>query len=94
VAQAFRLAVENASIVHDVFAINAEDTCSFTPSAELVARHYPRVELTARLDGFATLVSIEKAKRLLGYKPEFSWRRSDFQAWLEDKGFQPRKALT
>jgi nucleoside-diphosphate-sugar epimerase len=86
VAQGFRLAVEDESIVHDVFAINADDTCSLTPSAELVDRYYPHVELAAPLDGFATLVSVEKAKRLLGYKPQFSWRRSDFQSWLDKSG--------
>jgi nucleoside-diphosphate-sugar epimerase len=83
VAQAFRLAVEDESIIHDVFAINADETCSFTPSAELARRYYPQVALAGPLDGFATLVSIQKAKRLLGYKPRFSWRSSDFQTWLE-----------
>jgi UDP-glucose 4-epimerase len=83
VAQAFRLAVENESIVHDVFAINADETCSFTPSAELVKRHYPNVALVGPCDGFATLVSNQKAKRLLGYQPRFSWRSSDFQTWLD-----------
>jgi len=26
------------------------------------------------VDGFDTLLSIEKARRVLGYAPEFSWR--------------------
>jgi nucleoside-diphosphate-sugar epimerase len=86
VARAFRLAVEDASIVHDVFAINADETCSFTPTSELVRRHYPYVALAGPVDGFATLVSIEKAKRLLGYKPQFGWRSSDFRTWLQTSG--------
>jgi nucleoside-diphosphate-sugar epimerase len=86
VAQAFRLAVEDKSIVHEVFAINADETCSFTPTAELVGRYYPHVALALPLKGFATLVSIQKAKRLLGYEPRFSWRKSDFQTWLENNG--------
>lgn len=90
VAQAFRLAVENTSIVHEVFAVNSEETCSVTPTLELVRRHYPHVELRAPLDGFATLVSVEKARRLLGYKPRFTWRSSDFQVWLEDQGLWER----
>jgi nucleoside-diphosphate-sugar epimerase len=86
VAQAFRLAVEDESIVHDVFAINADETCSFTTTAELLERHYPNIALARPLDGFATLVSNQKAKRLLGYQPKFSWRSSDFQTWLETSG--------
>ena len=85
VAWAFRLALEATSIEHEVFAINSDQTCSLTPTLELVHRHYPRVELRAPLSGFATLVSVEKAGRLLGYKPRFTWRNSDFQVWLEDQ---------
>jgi len=86
VAHAFRLAVEDTAITHEVFAVNSAHTCSMTPTLELVRRHYPRVELRAPLDGFATLVSVDKACRLLGYKPRFTWRSSDFQVWLEDQG--------
>ena len=28
-------------------------------------------------------VSHEKATRLLGYQPRYSWRESDFRSWLE-----------
>lgn len=90
VAWAFRLAVEATSIAHEVFAINSDETCSLTRTRELVRRHYPNVELRAPLDGFATLVSVEKAGRLLGYKPRFTWRGSDFQQWLEEQGLQER----
>jgi nucleoside-diphosphate-sugar epimerase len=92
VAQAFKLAVEDESIVNQVFAINGDETCSFTPSSELVRRHYPKVPLTGPLEGFSTLVSIQTAKRLLGYKPRFGWRGSDFQTWLEHEGHQRRMA--
>jgi len=93
VAQAFRLAVEDESIVHDVFAINANETCSLTPTAELVDRYYPDVPIAEPLNGFATLVSIQKAQQLLGYKPRFSWRKSDFHTWLEDSGRAKPEAL-
>jgi nucleoside-diphosphate-sugar epimerase len=86
VAVAFRLAVEATSLGHEVFAINADDTCSLTPSVELVRRHFPDVVLRSPLNGFATLVSVEKSGRMLGYKPRFSWRNSDFQVWLNDQG--------
>lgn len=41
-AQAFRLAVENQTLVHEVFAINGDDTCSLVESCELIARRYPQ----------------------------------------------------
>jgi UDP-glucose 4-epimerase len=83
VAQAFRLAIENKELVHEVFAINGADTCSLIPTRELLAHHFPQVPVRAALEGFATLVSNDKATRLLGYKPQYTWRSSDFRDWLE-----------
>jgi nucleoside-diphosphate-sugar epimerase len=83
VAQSFRLAVENETLLHEVFAINCDDTCSLTPTRELVARYFPDVPLRPLPDGdFPTLVSCDKAKRLLGYRAEHSWRDSDFGDWF------------
>ena len=44
------------------------------PSADLMAEVYPDVELRDGLGEFETLLSTEKARRLLGYEPEYSWR--------------------
>ena len=41
---------------------------------ELMAEVYPDVPVRDEVDGFATLLSIAKARRLLGYEPQFSWR--------------------
>jgi nucleoside-diphosphate-sugar epimerase len=82
-ATAFRLAAENDRLRHEVFFINGEDTCSTVPTRELIARHYPDAPLREPLEGFASLVSHAKATRLLNYRPRYSWRRSDFQSWLE-----------
>jgi len=82
VAQAFRLAVEDRELLHEVFAINSHETCSFVPTRELIARYFAQVPVRTVLDGFATLVSCEKATRLLGYQPNYSWRTSDFRDWL------------
>ena len=79
-ATAVRLALERDAI--GVFQINGFDTCSFEPSAELVARHYPDVPLRAPLPGHATLVSYAKATAELGWEPRHTWRESDFAAWL------------
>ncbi|MCY4093052.1 MAG: NAD(P)-dependent oxidoreductase [Caldilineaceae bacterium] len=84
-AQSFRLALENETIRHEVFLINGDDTCSREPTAELIARHYPGVPLNGPLEGHATVWSHEKAARLLGYRPKYTWRRSDFHTWLEQQ---------
>lgn len=94
VAVAFRLAVETTSLSHEVFAINADETCSLTPSADLVREYYPAVKVGSPLAGFATLVSVQKAGQLLGYKPRFSWRNSDFWRWLEENGLSRQLAFT
>jgi nucleoside-diphosphate-sugar epimerase len=82
-ALAFRLAVENDRIRHETFFINGDDTCSLVTTRELLARHYPGVPLRQPLDGHASLVSHAKATRLLGFVPRYTWRRSDFSAWLQ-----------
>ena len=82
-AQSFRLALENDRIEHEVFQINASDTSSLLETSELIARHYPSVRLKANLEGYASLVSHEKATRLLGYRPQCTWRQSDFKTWMD-----------
>jgi nucleoside-diphosphate-sugar epimerase len=84
-AQAFRLALEDNHLRHEVFFINGDDTCSTVETRALIARHYPGVPLKTPLEGHASLVSHEKATRLLGYRPRYTWRQSDFQVWLEGK---------
>jgi hypothetical protein len=39
-----------------------------------MAEVYPGVEIRGGLGEFETLLSIAKARRLLGYEPEWSWR--------------------
>jgi hypothetical protein len=43
-------------------------------NSELVAEVFPGVETRGDLANTNTLLSIEKAKRMLGYSPEHSWR--------------------
>ncbi len=75
VAQSCRLALETDVAGADVFIIAADDTVMDRPSAELMAEVYPDVELREVAE-FGTLLSIEKARRLLGYEPAFSWRNA------------------
>jgi nucleoside-diphosphate-sugar epimerase len=74
VAQSCRLALESDLPGAEVFIIAAADTVMNRPSADLMAEVYPDVELRDGLGEFGTLLSIEKARRLLGYDPAFSWR--------------------
>jgi nucleoside-diphosphate-sugar epimerase len=74
VAQACRLALEAKSVGADHFTIAAADTLMKTPSRDLMARAFPGVPVSPDLGAYQTLLSIAKAKRLLGYAPAHSWR--------------------
>jgi nucleoside-diphosphate-sugar epimerase len=67
-------ALENASPGFDTFVIANADTVVSRPSAELAAEYFPNVELKHPLEGNETLLSIAKARRILGFDPQHSWR--------------------
>jgi nucleoside-diphosphate-sugar epimerase len=73
-AQACRLALERDGTGRDVFVIANADTVMSTPTADLVERLFPDVEVRGELRGTTTLLSIDKARRVLGYEPRHSWR--------------------
>jgi len=87
-AQAFRLAVENTTIRHDVFLTSGDETCSLEETPALIAHYFPNVPLHRPLEGYASLFSNEKAKRLLGYRPLYKWRETDFAAWMSRPGVE------
>ncbi|PRY65979.1 nucleoside-diphosphate-sugar epimerase [Glaciihabitans tibetensis] len=60
----------------DTFIIAAADTLMSQPSASLAATAFPDVEFKHEVAGTDTLLSIAKARRVLGYEPEHSWRDS------------------
>lgn len=74
VAQATRLALEVDTGGVENFLVAAADTCMTTPSAELLAAVYPDVPLRREVRGHETLLSIDKAREMLGYEPAHSWR--------------------
>ncbi|HEY7717301.1 MAG TPA: NAD(P)-dependent oxidoreductase, partial [Pedococcus sp.] len=43
-------------------------------SADLMAEVFPGVEVRGDLGEHETLLSIDKARRVLGYEPQHSWR--------------------
>lgn len=73
-AQAVRLALETAKPGYDTFVIAADDTVMELPSAELVADFLPGVELRSELVGRESLLSTARAREVLGYAPQHSWR--------------------
>ncbi|WP_296667468.1 NAD(P)-dependent oxidoreductase [Demequina sp.] len=58
----------------DRFVIANADTVMSRSSAELAAAEFPGVPVVKELGEHETMLSIDKARRLLGYEPEFSWR--------------------
>jgi UDP-glucose 4-epimerase len=76
-AQAVRLGLEHCARGGggvEVFVIANADTVMSRPSADLAAEVFPSVPVTRPLGEHETLLSIEKARRLLGYEPTHSWR--------------------
>lgn len=74
VAQACRLALEADVPGCDVLTVAAADTIMCQPSRELMTNAYPQVPVDPALGDFDTLLSINKARRILGYSPMHSWR--------------------
>jgi nucleoside-diphosphate-sugar epimerase len=73
-AQAVLRALENAKPGFEAFIIAAADTVMNRSSADLAAEVFPNVPMKKDVGEHETLLSIDKARRLLGYSPEHSWR--------------------
>jgi nucleoside-diphosphate-sugar epimerase len=73
-AQAVRRALEHDAVGADVFIIANADTVMSRPNDELLAEQFPGVPVTRPVGANETLLSIDKARRVLGYEPEHSWR--------------------
>lgn len=77
VALSCRLALEaDAAAVGPAssFIIAAADTVMNRPSADLLAEVFPGVELTHDVGTHGTLLAIDRARQVLGFEPEHSWR--------------------
>ncbi|MFJ3491930.1 NAD-dependent epimerase/dehydratase family protein [Leifsonia aquatica] len=73
-AQAVKRALDWETTGFDRFIIAAGDSVMSRPNAELVAEVFPGVPLKGDLGEHDSLLSIAKARRLLGYAPQHSWR--------------------
>jgi len=73
-AQAALKALELDMVGFDRFIIAAGDTVMSRPNSELVAETFPGVTVVRDLGEHDTLLSIDKARRVLGFDPQHSWR--------------------
>jgi UDP-glucose 4-epimerase len=73
-AQAVRRALLWEATGTEVFIIANADSVMHESSASLAAKLFPGVEVRKDLGEHETLLSIDKARRILGYEPQYSWR--------------------
>ena len=73
-AQAVARALENGQPGFEAFIIANADTVMTRSSASLAAEVFPNVTVTKELGEHETMLSIDKARRLLGFEPEHTWR--------------------
>ncbi|WP_395447852.1 NAD-dependent epimerase/dehydratase family protein [Aminobacter sp. UC22_36] len=74
------LAVQKDGLGYQVFNAANDDTSSDLPTRELIDRFYPGVPLKHELGEFETLLSNRKAKEVLGFRSQHSWRKYVSQA--------------
>ena len=74
VAQACRRGLAADIAGAEAFVIAAADTVMQRPSRDLMADVFPGVAVRDGVAGHDTLLGIDKARRMLGYAPDFSWR--------------------
>ena len=68
------LAVKKDGLGYQVFNAANDDTSSDLPTKELIDRFYPDVPLKHELGEFETLLSNRKAREVLGFRSQHSWR--------------------
>lgn len=56
------------------FIIAAADTVMNRPSSALMAEVFPGVPFNREVGEFGTLLAIDRARKVLGYEPRYSWR--------------------
>ena len=73
VAAAVRNAIEADTTGAEICIVAAADTVMNRDSADLMAEVYPGVPLRRPVAGRETLLAIDHARELIGYRPEHSW---------------------
>ena len=75
-AQAVEKALALEVTGFDRFVIASPDSVMTRANADLLDEVYPEVPRRQGIGEHTTLLSIAKARRILGYEPEFSWRQA------------------
>ncbi|KKC39850.1 UDP-glucose 4-epimerase [Devosia epidermidihirudinis] len=73
-AQAVRRSIQADFTGFEAFIIANADTVMSRSNMSLLAEVFPDVPTKGNLSANGTLLSIEKAKRMLGYSPQYSWK--------------------
>ncbi|MBI4219999.1 MAG: NAD-dependent epimerase/dehydratase family protein [Chloroflexi bacterium] len=73
-ARACRMAIERDWVGHKAFFLNAADTTLTIPTEDAIRRVYPGVPLRKPLPGYAAAIDLSHAERVLGWRPERTWR--------------------
>ena len=73
-AQAIRLALESKLTGAEVFGIANADSVMSRANEALVAEVYPKAKRKRAFSKNESLISIDKARKVLGYEPRFAWR--------------------
>src|ERR1700710_2505008 len=73
-AQAVRRSIEAEFKGFEAFIIANADTVMSRSNDSLLAEVFPGVPVKGQVSQNGTLLSIDKAKRMLGYSPQYSWR--------------------
>lgn len=75
IAEACRLAIEADGLGYVALNLAADDTSMDIKSSELMQAEFPKVkDIRVPLDNYHTLLSNEKAKKVLNWKPVHFWR--------------------
>ncbi|WP_422936234.1 NAD-dependent epimerase/dehydratase family protein [Sinomonas sp. P47F7] len=74
-AQAIEKALLTARPGFEAYIIANADTVMSRSSASLAAEVFPNVRVTKELGEHETMLGIDKARRLLGFDPLYSWRQ-------------------
>ena len=75
-AQAVRKSLHVDFVGADHFIIANADTVMERPNGELMRDVFPEVPMSKEVGKHETLLCIDKARRVLGYEPQHSWRKA------------------
>ena len=85
-AQAVRLSLQAKLTGAHVFGIANADSVMSRPNSALLDEVYPGAERRRPIEDRESLISIEKARRVLGYEPRYSWRQHAAEAPAKRNG--------